>query len=85
MLLRGNEQVAPQEGQSHQSDHDLLTDMQAQKQELPMSLAWYRRKRVFGGGPPFIRVSNRIFYRRGELRRWIAARSVDRRQEGSQQ
>ena len=46
-----------------------------------MSLAWYRRKRVFGGGPPFIRVSNRIFYRRGELRQWIAAHAIDRRQE----
>jgi hypothetical protein len=70
--------------QSPQSEHDLLTDIQAQKQELPMSLAWYRRKRVFGGGPPFIRVSNRIFYRRSELRQWIAARAVDRRQEVSQ-
>ena len=56
---------------SHQSDNDLLTESQAREQELPMSLAWYRRKRVHGGGPPFIRVSNRIFYRRGELRRWI--------------
>jgi hypothetical protein len=62
--------------QSHQSDNDLLTEMQAREQELPMSLAWYRRKRVFGGGPPFIRVSNRIFYRRGELRRWISDRAA---------
>ena len=67
--------------ESQQSDNDLLTDMQAQRQELPMSLAWYRRKRMFGGGPPFIRVSNRIFYRRGELRRWIAAHAVNRCQE----
>lgn len=61
---------------SHQSDNDLLTEMQAQGQELPMSLAWYRRKRVFGGGPPFIRVSNRIFYRRGDLRQWISDRTA---------
>ena len=64
MKLRANE--------SHQSDNDLLTESQAREQELPMSLAWFRRKRMHGGGPPFIRVSNRIFYRRGELRRWIA-------------
>ena len=50
--------------QSLEIEHDLLTEIQAQRQELPMSLAWYRRKRVSGGGPPFIRVSNRIFYRR---------------------
>jgi hypothetical protein len=69
---------------SHQSDNDLLTEILAREQELPMSLAWYRRKRVFGGGPPFIRVSNRVFYRRGELRRWIAAHAFDRRQEARQ-
>jgi hypothetical protein len=57
---------------SHQSDNDLLTENAAREEELPMSLAWFRRKRVYGGGPPFIRVSNRIFYRRGELRRWIS-------------
>ena len=62
--------------QSYPSEHDLLTEIQAQKQELPMSLAWYRRKRVFGGGPPFIRVSNRVFYRRGDLRRWVEEQAV---------
>lgn len=62
---------------AREAEHDLLTDRQAQKQELPISLAWYRRKRLFGGGPPFIRVSNRVFYRRDELRRWIAERAID--------
>jgi hypothetical protein len=61
---------------SHQSDNDLLTEIEAREEELPMSLAWFRRKRVHGGGPPFIRVSNRVFYRRGELRRWIADRAT---------
>jgi hypothetical protein len=64
--------MPPRASQSHQSDNDLLTESQAREQELPMSLAWFRRKRLLGNGPPFIRVSNRIFYRRGELRRWIA-------------
>jgi len=57
---------------THQGDNDLLTEVEAREEELPMSLAWFRRKRVHGGGPPFVRVSNRVFYRRGELRRWIA-------------
>jgi hypothetical protein len=73
-----------QASQSQQNDNDLLTEIQARQQELPMSLAWYRRKRVFGGGPPFVRISNRVFYRRGELRRWITARAVDRRGEARQ-
>jgi hypothetical protein len=64
-----------------QSDNDLLTEIQVQQQELPMSLAWFRRKRVFGGGPPFIRVSNRVFYRRGDLRQWITRHAVDGRTE----
>ena len=62
--------------ESHQSDNDLLTEAEAREQELPMSLAWYRRQRLYGDGPPFIRISNRIFYRRGELRRWITARAA---------
>jgi hypothetical protein len=69
MTTRNNE--------AREVEHDLLTDRQAQRQDLPMSLAWYRRKRLFGGGSPFIRVSNRVFYRRGELRRWIAEKAID--------
>jgi hypothetical protein len=67
--------------ESQQSDNDLLNENQARDQELPMSLSWFRRKRVRGGGPPFIRVSNRVFYRRGVLRQWLAeqaARAVPR-------
>jgi hypothetical protein len=59
--------------QTHRLDTDLLTDEEASEQELPMSLAWYRRRRIRGGGPPFIRISTRVFYRRGDLRRWIAS------------
>ena len=60
---------------SQQSDNDLLTEIEVREQELPMSLAWFRRRRVHGGGPPFVRVSNRVFYRRRELRQWIADRT----------
>lgn len=67
--------------QSQPFENDLLTEVQAHQQELPMSLGWFRRKRVFGGGPPFVRVSNRVFYRRGDLRRWIAERAVGLAQE----
>jgi hypothetical protein len=66
---------------SQQNENDLLTESLARDQELPMSLAWFRRKRIHGGGPPFIRVSNRVFYRRRDLRRWIAARAANRASE----
>ena len=62
------------DGTRHEDDH--LTETQAREQELPMSLAWYRRMRVLGGGPPFTRISNRVFYRRGDLRAFMAGRRV---------
>lgn len=55
---------------------DLLTERQAREEELPMSLAWFHRMRLVGGGPPFIRIANRVFYRRADLRRWIADREA---------
>jgi hypothetical protein len=55
---------------------DLLTEIEARQQELPMSLPWFRKQRVLGYGPPFVRVGNRIFYRREDLRRWVATREV---------
>jgi hypothetical protein len=67
--------------QTQPTGSDLLTEVQVHEQELPMSLAWFRRKRLAGGGPPFIRVSNRVFYRRSDLRRWIAERGVGKAQE----
>ena len=58
---------------NQRADGDLLTESEARAQELPMSLAWYRRKRLCGGeGPPFVRIGNRVFYRRSELRAWIS-------------
>ncbi len=63
---------------SRRLDSDLLTEQQARAEELPMSLAWYRRARLMGGGPPFIRIGgNRVFYRRGDLRAWIAQREAN--------
>ena len=57
-------------------DGDLLTERESQAQELPMSLAWYRRMRLTRSGPPFVRISNRIFYRRSALRNWIEKQRV---------
>jgi hypothetical protein len=53
-------------------DEDLLTPRQA-RTELPLSLAWFAKQRLIGNGPPWIRISGRVFYRRGELRSWIAS------------
>jgi len=50
-----------------------------------MSLAWYRRQRFLKTGAPFIRIGNRVFYRRGELRRWIAEQQEKRANGGGEQ
>jgi hypothetical protein len=57
-------------------ESDLLDERRAQREELPMSLAWFRRTRLLGGGPPFIRVGNRVFYRPGDLREWVNRRAT---------
>jgi hypothetical protein len=59
-------------------DMDLLTEQEARQQELPMSLAWYRRKRLTGDGPEFVRVGRRVFYERGTLRRFVASKKQSR-------
>ena len=62
------------------TENDLLTEARARAEELPMSLAWYRRKRLTGGGPAFVRVGSRVFYRRAELRRFVDRRAVSEAQ-----
>ena len=64
--------TSPRSSTPARLEEDLLTEREARDQELPMSLAWFRRKRLLKDGPPFFRVSNRVFYRRGELRAWVA-------------
>jgi hypothetical protein len=68
--------------ESQQSENDLLTERQCRNQELPMSLAWFRQRRLDGRGPPVTRISNRVFYRRGEVRRWIAAHQAAGTEKG---
>jgi len=54
------------------ADDDLLSEKQARAEVLPLSLAWYRRQRWTRKGPPYLRVSGRIFYERAALKRWIS-------------
>ncbi len=80
-VRNGDIHVTKRQCTSQQIDNALLNEVEARNEELPMSLAWFRRKRTRGGGPPFVRISNRIFYPRAELRRWIAERAVRLNQE----
>lgn len=65
----------PPDKLSARLDSDLLTELEAHEQELPMSLGWFRRARLLGGGPPYVRISNRIFYRRSALRDFVQSKA----------
>lgn len=56
-------------------ERELLTERQAAG-VLPMSLAWFRRRRLVGGGPAFVRIGARIFYSRRAIEEFIRTREV---------
>ena len=64
--------TSPNKTTSSRDDRDLLTEKQA-KEELPFSESWFQKQRWRGLGPPFLRLSNRVFYRRSSLREWVDA------------
>lgn len=50
----------------------LVDETTASEQILPMSKWWFRKKRVEGGGPQFLKIGRRVFYRVGDLLEWAA-------------
>jgi predicted DNA-binding transcriptional regulator AlpA len=40
-----------------------------------MSLAWHRRCRWAGNGPPFVKLGNAVRYKESSLRAWMDART----------
>src|SRR5215813_7379896 len=55
------------------SDEDLLTQKEAAK-ERRCSVRKLERERAEGRGPPYVQDGGRIFYRRGDNRKYIEAR-----------
>jgi hypothetical protein len=53
----------------------LLTEHEARK-ILPFSLAWFRKQRQAGGGPRFVRISNRVFYPESGLLEFITCQPM---------
>lgn len=64
--------------QQDQQAFALLTTEEAARDELrchPQTLVNWRSNNN-GEGPPFVRVGRRVFYRRGDIRRWLQAQTV---------
>lgn len=63
------------------SDFDLLDEAQAAKvaKVLPHTLAVWRCRKP-EKAPPYVRLGRKVFYRRVDLRDWIAAQVVRARQ-----
>lgn len=57
-------------------DDELLTEAEAVQLDK-MSLSWHRRKRVDGGGPPFIKIGSAVRYSRKALLDWFAQRTIE--------
>jgi len=53
-----------------QSPDDMLDETQL-CDWLGLTIAWARKKRLIGGGPKFIKLGNRVRYRRGDVQAWI--------------
>ena len=62
----------------HQTERDnnLLTTVEAARDELRCHPQTLNNWRSNGEGPPFVRVGRRVFYRRGDLRAWIQSHTV---------
>ncbi len=54
-------------------ESELLTETAA-AELVSLSVHWFRRARWDGSGPPFIKMSRAVRYRRGTLLEWFAAR-----------
>jgi hypothetical protein len=50
------------------TDHDLVA-------WLRMSRQWFQKARHHGFGPPFTRLGARVYYRRGDVKAWLKART----------
>lgn len=55
---------------------DKLYDEKSARRVVPMSLAWFRRRRVNDLPPRFVRIGRRIFYHENDLLRFIESRPV---------
>ena len=55
-------------------DGNLLTTRQA-AEALALSISWLAKLRLYGGGPPFLRLGRCVRYRREDLTKWIEAKA----------
>ena len=40
----------------------------------PFTKSWMDKARVRGGGPAYVKIGAKVYYRKDDLERWIAAR-----------
>lgn len=52
------------------SDPNKLISEREASELLGASIAWFQRKRVYGDGPPYIKVGSLVRYRISDLEKW---------------
>jgi hypothetical protein len=61
---------------------DKLFDEKSARSVVPMSLAWFRRRRLYDLPPRFVRIGRRVFYREKDLRSFIESRPAGGESKG---
>jgi predicted DNA-binding transcriptional regulator AlpA len=54
----------------------LVVDTQGAATRIGLSVATLEKKRVYGDGPPFLKLGRAVRYRIADLDAWVAARVV---------
>jgi predicted DNA-binding transcriptional regulator AlpA len=69
---------------SKQPDMDAYVTEKEASSITGLSKAWFQRKRVYGGGPPYSKVGNSIRYRISDLHGWMMINRVRHTTEWSE-
>jgi len=64
------------------STSDKLYDEKSARRVVPMSLAWFRRRRLCDLPPRFVRIGRRVFYHEKDLVSFIESRPAGGEQKG---
>jgi hypothetical protein len=59
-----------------QPDDDALISPEEAARFLSLGIGYLAKLRMSGGGPRYVKLSRRVFYRKCDLRAWVNARVI---------
>lgn len=61
---------------SYTLDDEALMSPEDAAKFLNLAASWLAKLRMTGGGPRYVKLSRRVFYRRCDLKSWVASRVI---------